>query len=119
MIYIAGPYSADSAWQREKNIRAAEEACCALWKAGIAAICVHTMSRYFYGEVPEDIAVGIDNEILELCDGILLVGDWEKSKGTLGELDLAQSLRLEIYYTVEDIIAQRDAFLKEEGQPWP
>lgn len=87
LVYVAGPYSAPTAWQREQNIRRAEEVALELWRRGIPAMCVHTIARYFFGAVPEQAAIEIDNAILDRCDAIMLVNGWERSAGTLAEID--------------------------------
>lgn len=97
LIYVAGCYSADNAWEREANIRRAEEVCARLWKAGVAAVCVHTMARYFHGFVPEDKAIAIDNAILDRCDAILLAPGWIMSTGTQGEIARARGQRKPVF----------------------
>lgn len=91
IIYVAGPYTGATAWDRERNIRNAEETCLALWKAGVPAVCVHTIARHFFGIVPEETAIEIDNVILDRCDAVMLVVNWPFSKGTLAEIDRAES----------------------------
>ena len=106
LIYIAGAYTAPNAWQREQNIRAAESQSLKLWRSGVAAICVHTMSRHFYGEVRVEDAVRIDDAILLRCDGVLLVPGWQDSHGTLRELEIAKARGLRVFYPhqVQDCI---------------
>jgi len=53
VAYIAGPFTAGTAWEIEQNIRRAEEMALKLWRAGVAAICVHSIARFFHGEVAE------------------------------------------------------------------
>ena len=107
LIYIAGPYSAPTAWQRECNIRAAEAQCLKLWRVGVPAVCVHTIARHYHDEVPEETAIAIDNEILRRCDAVLLCPGWQDSKGTLAEIDLAASLGKPVFFPdqVADCIA--------------
>jgi hypothetical protein len=106
VVYIAGPYTAPTSWKREQNIRAAESQSMKLWRAGVAAVCVHTNARYFYGEVPESTAIAIDDAILLRCDGLLLVPGWQESPGTLRELEIAKSRGIRVFYPsqVQDCI---------------
>lgn len=90
LIYIAGRYSAPNAWEREQNIRRAEEVCARLWRAGVSAVCVHTMARSFYGFVSEEKAIAIDNAILDRCDAIQLAAGWSNSTGTHSEIHRAR-----------------------------
>jgi len=103
-IYIAGPYSAPNAWKREANIRAAEALSLQLWRAGVPAICVHSIARSFHGEVSESDAMAIDDELLRRCDAVLLAPGWSASAGTMHEMDLAQSLSMPVFADVNDCI---------------
>lgn len=91
VVYVAGPYSAPTAWQREENIRRAEAVALELWGRGIPALCVHTIARYFHGAVPEQAAIDIDNALLDRCDAIQLVEGWPASPGTRAEIDRARA----------------------------
>lgn len=97
LVYIAGPYSAPSAWQRECNIRAAECQSLKLWRAGVPSICVHTMTRHFFGELDESDAIAIDDQLLLSCDAVLLCPGWRDSKGTLRELEIAKANGIRIF----------------------
>ena len=47
VVYIAGPYTAPDAWQRELNIRAAEMMAMEVAKLGAMPLCPHTNTRFF------------------------------------------------------------------------
>jgi len=101
-IYVAGPYSGATAWQREQNIQRAEAVTLRLWQSGVPAICVHSIARFFFGAVPEETAIEIDNELLRRCDAVQLVEGWSASRGTLAEIELAQSLGLRVFNPSEE-----------------
>lgn len=111
VLYVAGPYTAPTAWEREQNIRRAEEVSAFLWSHGIAAICVHTMTRFFWDEMPEIVAMEIDLTILGRCDGIVLVRGWELSSGTQKEIEFAKEKGIQIY---ENAGAALDALSQSE-----
>ena len=99
VVYIAGPYCAQTAWEVEQNVRNAECWALAVAQAGAVPLCPHTMNRYFFG------AAGLSDEgfwlpgMLELvgrCDGLLLIPGWEASAGARGERDRAVKLELPI-----------------------
>lgn len=106
LVYIAGPYSAPNAWQRESNIRAAESQSIKLWRVGVPAVCVHTMARHFYGEVSEAYALAIDDAILLRCDAVLLCPGWATSAGTRREVEMARAMGMPVWMPdqVEDCI---------------
>ncbi len=97
VVYVAGPYTAPNAWEREQNIRRAEEAALQLWRAGVPAICVHSVARYFYGAVSEANALAIDNEILDRCDAVLLAPGWSESAGTKLEIARAEQRGMTVW----------------------
>jgi len=98
VIYVAGPFRADSAWDVEQNVRKAEEAALKLWRKGWAVICPHTNTRFFQGAVDDSIWLRGDLEIITRCDAIYMLKGWEKSFGATKELGLAKELELEVLY---------------------
>ena len=97
IIYISGPFTAPTAWRREQNVRTAEAMALEVWRLGAVAVCPHTNTRNFEGELPYEMWIDGDLEIIRRCDAVLLVGDWLTSKGSLAEVKLAQELRLPIF----------------------
>jgi hypothetical protein len=97
VVYVAGPYSAPTAWQREQNIRRAEALTLELWERGVPAICVHAIARNYFGAVSERLAVAIDDALLDRCDAVLLVEGWEHSTGTLAEIKRATAAFMPIF----------------------
>lgn len=81
VIYVAGPYRGDNAWEIEQNIRRAESLSLEVWKAGFAAICPHANTRFFQGVLYDDVWLNGDIAILKKCDAILMTPDWQKSSG--------------------------------------
>lgn len=98
VFYVAGPYSAPSAWKIELNVRAAERASLYLCRLGAAVICPHTMSRYFFGTMPEESWRGIDEALVKKADALFMLEYWEDSKGALAEHALAIACGIPIFY---------------------
>jgi nucleoside 2-deoxyribosyltransferase len=107
VIYVAGPISAPTAWQREANIRRAEWFALALYRADFAPICVHSGARMFYGEIDEEVAMKADFAIIERCDALLLVTGWQRSKGTLREIAFAHKISKPVFQDLADLIHWR------------
>jgi len=103
LIYVAGPYRASSAWEIEANIRLAEETALELWRMGHVAVCPHAMTRYYQGELPDDVWLAGLLELMRRCDAVLMVGDWRKSEGSMAEHDEALRLGLPVYEFLGDI----------------
>jgi hypothetical protein len=100
VVYIAGPYTAPDAWQRERNIREAELLAMHLASNPnfpVAVICVHTMSRFAFGHVPEGRAIAADDELLARSDAVVLCPGWARSTGTKNEIRLAYQLGMPVF----------------------
>ena len=100
IIYIAGPYRADTEWQLIENIRAAEAAAIKLWAGGWAVICPHKNTAHFGGvwDIPDDTWLEGDLEILNRCDAIYMLKGWTKSEGSKMEHLLAVNKGMKIIY---------------------
>lgn len=96
VVFVCGPFRAQSAWDIEQNIRRAEELALELWRAGYAVVCPHTNTRFFQGAADDDIWLQGDLEILKRCDAIALVDGWEQSEGARGEFQVARDLGLDV-----------------------
>ncbi len=101
VVYVAGPFRAESHWEIEGNIRRAESYALELWLQGYAVICPHANTRFYQGAAPDESWLEGDLTILERCDIIALVLGWEKSEGTLGELKRARECGLLEMYQQE------------------
>jgi len=109
LIYIAGPYRAESAWDIEQNIRSAEKLALECWRRGVAVICPHTNTRFFQGAAPDDVWLKGDLEMLRRCDAVMLVAGWEQSSGAKVEVALAKELGMlvfERFYEFEDWLTE-------------
>lgn len=96
VVYVAGPYRAETEWGLIENIRNAENAAIELWKQGWAVICPHKNTAHFGGLCDDGVWLEGDLEILRRCDAIYLAKGWHKSQGALKELELARELGLQI-----------------------
>lgn len=103
VVYVAGPYRADTTWQIECNTRAAEQLALQVWQAGAAAICPHSNSRFFQGSAPDEAFVDGYLEVLRRCDAMLLVVDDKASAGTQGEIAEAKKRGIPIFTSVEQL----------------
>ena len=99
--YIAGPFSADTGWQVECNVRTAELVALEAWRAGFAAFCPHTNTRFFEGAEPYGLWLAGDIAWLEVSDLVITAGDWTKSKGAKKEVALAAAWKKPVFHTVE------------------
>jgi nucleoside 2-deoxyribosyltransferase len=107
LIYIAGPFRAANAWEIEQNIRRAEGVALEVWRAGFAALCPHTNTRFFQGAAPDESWLQGDIEMLRRCDGVMLCENWWLSSGTKAEVGVAVERLIPVYDEVRDIDLDR------------
>lgn len=98
LIYVAGPYRAETPAGRTENILHAASAAMKLWRDGWAVICPHMNTAHFDGCVSDETFLAGDLAILERCDAIYMLRDWDKSLGARTELAVAQEQGIEVYY---------------------
>lgn len=106
LVYVAGPIRAATGWLREQNIRRAEEQALQVWQAGAAALCPHSMSRFFNEhDAPFETWIRGDLEMLRRCDAVLMVTGWRASQGAQMERAEAERVGLPVFYSVESLVA--------------
>lgn len=102
LIYVAGKYSEKTYSEIDDNIRKAEYASVKLLSLGWAVITPHkNTAHYEIYEAAEKLnyKVFMDNnfEILQRCDALFLLKDWQNSKGARMEAEHARYGNMEIY----------------------
>ena len=91
VIYICGPYSHESAWQREQNIRRAEDVAYQVAQLGCSPLCPHTnMGRSFWGTQTPEFWYQATMELMKRCDAIMTVKGWQSSRGATREVAAAE-----------------------------
>jgi hypothetical protein len=100
IVYIAGPLNGDVA----ANVKKALEVSDMLARLHVGYFCPH-----FYGEVhfslgiPEKYWIEYGLEMLRRSDAVILLSNWEKSSGTLGEIEEAKKMDIPVF-ELEDIV---------------
>lgn len=97
LVYLAGPYRADTIYEKGNNIWRARCYAIALWKLGYAVICPHTNGAFFDGCMPVESFLEGDLEMLRRCDMIAIMPGSEDSEGTQGEIREAKRLRIPFF----------------------
>lgn len=103
VVYIAGPYRADSEFAVVQNIRKAEFLALEVWRSGAACICPHKNTGLFGGAANDDVWLTGDLEILQRCDAVLCVEGWERSRGATGEINLARNKGIPVFESIEEL----------------
>lgn len=111
-IYIAGRYTGHthdyrSYFEIHRHITDALEAARQLAYLGYGFFCPHAHSAHFEVIAPEvkpTYWYELDNKFLAACDAILMLPDWEKSKGAVAERELAISLGMPVFYDLQEMV---------------
>lgn len=96
LVYVAGPYRADTAWGRERNIYAAKTWGVALAKAGAYPVIPHANTAHFDGEAPDEFWLNGTLALLRRCDGVVLIDGWFRSTGARDEMLAAREWNIPI-----------------------
>lgn len=97
IVYVAGPYRAETAEMRARNIRLAGGVAIMLWSEGFAALCPHRNSANMDGAVPDEEFLEGSLEMLRRCDAVLMMPGWEKSEGSVAERDTATLMNIPVF----------------------
>lgn len=110
LIYIAGPYTADTEELVKANVRRAEEVGQQVLLRGFIPIIPHKISSHWdtWGILThwthDDWLQAFCMPLLLRCDAILLIEGWESSKGATKEKAVAIYNGLAVYYNVTDVV---------------
>jgi nucleoside 2-deoxyribosyltransferase len=109
MIYVAGPYRADSKPEMMFNVTRAWAYARLLWAAGHAVICPHanTFEMQGVGVSVETILEG-DFEMVRRSDEIHVLPGWEGSAGTKAEIAVARAHGIPVIYVPTVDLVHKD-----------
>ena len=103
VVYVAGPFTAPNVWQRELNIRAAENVAMMVAEIGAMPLCPHSNTRHFEGTISLEFWYEGTLELLRRCDAMQVVPGWQRSTGTKREIEEAELLKLPTFYNGADL----------------
>jgi hypothetical protein len=116
-IYIAGPYTAATIYNIERNVRTAIDVGIALFKKGHFPFIPH-LTHYLdrradatNNHLTWEEYMMRDLAWLEVADAFFFMGE---SKGANMELEAAQSYGLDIYYTLSEVPTLSEESYKSE-----
>ncbi len=97
VIFVCGPYRANSHHEFILNVRKVEAVGCQIWREGAVAICPHLNSFMFSGLCDEDVFLRGYCEVVKRCDALILFPEWIKSVGACSEKAMAEAYEKPIF----------------------
>jgi nucleoside 2-deoxyribosyltransferase len=110
-VYVAGAYSADNVMDVLRNIGKGQKACAEVFRLGFAPFCPWHDKTYVYDN--PDVAFTVEDFYkfsmawLEVSDAVLVLPNFQKSKGTLAEIEHAEKLGIPVFYNTAALIAAK------------
>lgn len=98
IAYIGGPYRASTKLGVIRNVLKARKIAKKYWRKGYAVFCPHLNSALMDGIAPEEVFLKGDLEFLQYADILVVIPGWERSTGTLGEIEFAKAKGIPIIY---------------------
>jgi hypothetical protein len=101
LIYVAGPFRAETPWEIEQNIRRAEEYGLFVAKLGGVPVIPHTMYRFFQNSLPDAFWLNAGLTLLQPCVAVAVCVDRDQAQrsfGTVGEIGNAILRNIPIFY---------------------
>ena len=96
-IFIAGPYSAETAYHVHTNVNEAEKLALEIAKLGAVPVCPHTMYRNFDGTLTHETWLEITQSLRARCDAVVLTDGWGDSPGAQKEFAAAREEKQPIF----------------------
>lgn len=105
VVYVAGPFRANTRWGVVQNIRRAEEMALEVALRGAMPLCPHTNTSNFDGLISDVFWLRGTLELLRRCDAVMVCAGWQGSTGTAAEIEEAKSRSMPVFYRLEDLMA--------------
>lgn len=114
MVYVAGKFNGRTQLERREHVTEAVR--CAAWlihclgDLGAYPVVPHGTGEHLYGIGEEPLHYAGTLELMRRCDAVIMVPDWQKSKGAVAEFEEAKRLGLPVFhaYNAESNTAMRE-----------
>jgi len=106
IVYVFGPYSANSPMPIDVNIKRAEGVAIKAIAKGWFALTPHLNTAQFdrhCPDVPIDFWYQGDLRLMAMCDALVGVEGWERSTGSMKERKFAQRLGIPVYESIDEL----------------
>ena len=104
VIFVSGPFRAESQAQMAAHTMTAQAAALRLAQLGWAVYCPHTNIGHAFGQLDEADAEAINDAFLAKSDAILLLPGWGQSIGARRELEQAKARSLIVFRSLGEVM---------------
>jgi len=101
LMYVAGAYTGKTPEEVDLNIQAAAKVGQVVVRKGWYPIIPHMNTAGFdrtASEVTYDFWIEGTLEVMRRCDAVIMCPGWELSDGAVGELEIANQLKMPVYF---------------------
>jgi len=112
LVYIAGPYTGQHFYQEYMNVYRAWLMGTEVARLGAMPVIPQQNTAFMDGVQPYRFWLEGTMEIMRRCDAVLVLSDYDESKGTLGEIDEARRLDMPLFFDLEDLTI----WLEDQGE---
>lgn len=105
ILFVAGAYMNSDPKEIECNIQLAEKYSIELWNLGYKVFCPHLNTAHFEvkANADEKTYKEFDMRMLQSCDAIFALPNWEESKGAKAEIEEAKRLGKRVFYSLDEL----------------
>jgi len=101
--YIIGPFTSDTAWEIEQNVRNAEKLAFEVMKLGAFPIIPHANTRFFHNQANVEFwyegARGLMERAADFAITVEAIGiDWRTSRGSIDEVARMERLGRPVFH---------------------
>ncbi|MFC2005005.1 DUF1937 family protein [Chloroflexota bacterium] len=109
ILFVAGSYMDSDFNEIERNIQLAEQHSIELWNRGYKVFCPHLNTAHFEvkAEADEQAYKEFDMRMLQCCDAVFALPNWQDSKGAQAELEEATRLGKPVFYSLDELPDRR------------
>ncbi|GEM_PF-1106446 len=108
ILFVAGAYMNKDSNEINKNIHLAEQHSIELWNRGYKVFCPHLNTSHFEvkANAEEKAYKEFDMKMLQYCDAVFALPNWQNSTGAKAEIEEAKQLGKPIFYSLDKLPAR-------------
>lgn len=109
ILFIAGAYMGGDPNEIKQNIQLAEQHSIKLWNRGYKVFCPHLNTCNFEvkAKAEEEAYKEFDMRMLQCCDAVFALPNWQSSTGAKDEVEEAKRLGKPIFYSLDELPAKK------------